>query len=45
VAAVLGVTRLAAYENDTNSTDGNGIPAHALSLVVDGGDALAIARP
>lgn len=44
VAAVQGVKRLAAYENDTNSDDGNGIPPHALSLVVDGGDTMAVAQ-
>lgn len=44
VANITGVTRLATYENDTNSTDVNGIPAHSISLVVEGGDAAAIAQ-
>lgn len=44
VANIVGVTRLATYENDTNSTDANGIPAHSISLVVEGGDATAIAQ-
>ncbi|AMM17517.1 hypothetical protein AX768_25290 [Burkholderia sp. PAMC 28687] len=43
VANVAGVTRLTPYENDTGSTDANGIPAHTISLVVEGGDATAIA--
>ncbi|MBO9332918.1 hypothetical protein GHR37_27630 [Achromobacter xylosoxidans] len=43
VASIAGVTRYRAYENDTNATDANGIPAHSISLVVDGGDAIAIA--
>lgn len=38
VANLPGVVRLAAYENDTGSTDGNGIPAHSISMVVEGGD-------
>jgi uncharacterized phage protein gp47/JayE len=38
-----GVTRLQPYENDTDQTDSNGIPSHSISLVVDGGDAMAIA--
>lgn len=43
VAAVPGVTRYAAYENDTASTDANGIPPHSVSFVAEGGDAAAIA--
>lgn len=38
-----GVTRLQPYENDTDVTDANGLPPHSISLVVDGGDAPAIA--
>lgn len=38
-----GVTRVAAHENDTGSTDSDGVPAHNISLVVEGGDATAIA--
>ncbi|MBU9468665.1 baseplate J/gp47 family protein [Burkholderia multivorans] len=44
VANVPGVTRYVAYENDTNATDANGIPPHSISLVVEGGDATAIAN-
>lgn len=44
VASVPGVDRYRGYENDTNITDGNGIPAHTISLVVEGGDAIAIAN-
>jgi uncharacterized phage protein gp47/JayE len=44
VAAVEGVTRYRAYENDTSATDSNGIPSHSISMVVDGGDALEIAE-
>ncbi|WP_175788104.1 baseplate J/gp47 family protein [Burkholderia cenocepacia] len=43
VENVSGVTRLAAYENDTNLVDSNGLPPHSISLVVEGGDATAIA--
>jgi uncharacterized phage protein gp47/JayE len=43
VAAIPGVTRQQAYENDTGVVDVNGIPAHSLAMVVDGGDAVAIA--
>jgi hypothetical protein len=38
------VTRYQAYENDTDETDSNGIPSHSISLVVEGGDATAIAN-
>lgn len=44
VANVAGVTRYVAYENDTSDTDKNGIPPHAVSLVVEGGDAQLIAQ-
>jgi uncharacterized phage protein gp47/JayE len=44
VAAVEGVTRYRAYENDTSVTNSNGIPSHSISLVVDGGDAQLIAQ-
>lgn len=37
VSAVAGVTQVRAYENDTNVTDANGIPAHHIALVVQGG--------
>ncbi len=32
-----GIGRYKAYENDTGSTDANGIPAHSFSLVAEGG--------
>ncbi len=44
VASLTGVSRYRAYENDTDSTDGNGIPSHSIALVVEGGDAAAIAQ-
>lgn len=43
VSDLSGVTALSAYENDTAATDANGVPAHSISLVVDGGDPTEIA--
>lgn len=43
VENVPGVTAVAFDENDTASTDSNGVPARTISLVVEGGDATAIA--
>lgn len=43
VADISGVGRYAIYENDTGTTDSNGLPPHSISVVVEGGDALAIA--
>lgn len=43
VLSVPGVTRVRSYENDTGATDGNGIPAHTICIVAEGGDAQAIA--
>ena len=43
VLALPGVTQAQAYENDTNVTDSNGIPPHAIALVVSGGTVLSIA--
>lgn len=37
------MTRLRAYQNDTNQPDANGIPGKGISIVIDGGDATAIA--
>lgn len=37
IGAVAGVTRFALYENATGTTDSNGIPAHSISAVVQGG--------
>lgn len=42
VASLAGVTRFRGYENDSNVTDANGIPAHSIAIVVEGGDAQAI---
>ncbi|CNL31595.1 Uncharacterized homolog of phage Mu protein gp47 [Yersinia frederiksenii] len=44
VAGIGGVERYRGYENDTSITDGNGIPSHSISIVVDGGDATEIAQ-
>lgn len=38
-----GVLAVQPYENATGSTDSNGIPAHSISIVVSGGDSVAIA--
>lgn len=43
VANVDGVQRYAAYDNDTNLTDTNGIPPHSIAVVTQGGDAQEIA--
>ena len=43
VLGLPGVTRARIYENDTDRPDANAIPGHTISLVVDGGDAQAIA--
>ena len=44
IAAVPGVNRLQVYVNSTNATDANGIPAHSIGCVVEGGNANAIAQ-
>lgn len=44
LANISGVTRHKLYENDTGSVDVNGLPAHSISAVVDGGDATTIAQ-
>lgn len=44
VASLAGVNRYRGYENDTNSTNADGVPAHAISLVVEGGTTQAIAE-
>lgn len=44
LANVDGVTRHKLYENDTGAADSNGLPAHSLSAIVDGGDATTIAQ-
>jgi uncharacterized phage protein gp47/JayE len=43
VANIPGVGQVQVYDNDTDSVDENGIPAHSIAVVVEGGDALAIA--
>ena len=42
VANIIGVTRIKGYENDTNTTDANGIPAHSIAIIAEGGDAQTI---
>lgn len=37
IGAVTGVGRYTVYENPTGSTDANGVPAHAIACVVEGG--------
>ncbi|EMA1800180.1 baseplate J/gp47 family protein [Cronobacter turicensis] len=44
IANVNGVTRHKLYENDTGSADSNGIPAHAIAAIVDGGSITDIAQ-
>jgi uncharacterized phage protein gp47/JayE len=44
VGNVAGVTALSPYENDTGTTDANGLPPHGISLVVAGGDDTDIAQ-
>lgn len=35
--AVGGTRRVKIYENDTNTTDANGLPAHSIAPIIDGG--------
>lgn len=44
LANIAGVTRHKLYENDTGTVDANGLPAHSISAIVDGGDATTIAQ-
>ncbi len=44
IQAIPGVTYGVLYENDTGTTDANGVPGHSICLVVQGGDATAIAN-
>lgn len=44
IGNVNGVTRFFVYENDTGATDVNGVPAHSLAPVVEGGISTAIAK-
>ena len=43
VANVINVFESAVYENDTSTTDANGIPAHSISVVTFGGSSADIA--
>lgn len=43
IAGVEGVTQVIVYENDTNATDANGLPAHSIAAVTIGGSAADIA--
>jgi len=40
---VTGVTAVAMYKNDTGTVDSNGTPAHSITAVVAGGNAITIA--
>lgn len=44
VANISGVSQVNAYENQEPGEDENGVPGHAISMVVEGGDANAIAQ-
>lgn len=44
IAAVSGVSRFQVYENDTDTTDSNGLPAHSITAVVEGGSDADIAQ-
>ena len=44
LANVQGVQTVAAYENDTDSTDSMGRPPHSIEIVADGGDKNEIAE-
>lgn len=42
IANLAGVQKVRPYENDTATTDGNGIPRNSISMLVVGGDDVAI---
>lgn len=42
IANLAGVQKVRPYENDTATTDGNGIPRNSISMIVVGGDDVAI---
>ena len=44
VAGVEGVSRTKGYENDTGAVDANGIPAHSICIVAEGGESADIAE-
>ena len=43
ILALPGVSAVKGYENDTDATDANGIPANSIAIIVEGGDAKQIA--
>lgn len=44
IAQLAGVTRVQCYENDTGAPDANGVTAHSIAVVVEGGDVNEIAE-
>lgn len=44
VSNLTGVTKVRGYENDTGTTDGNGLPPHSICVIAAGGDDVAIAN-
>jgi uncharacterized phage protein gp47/JayE len=44
LANISGVEQLRIFENDTGSTDGNGLPAPSIAVVIEGGNAATIAQ-
>lgn len=44
LATLSGVISVNIYNNNTNATDSNGIPAKTVSVVIDGGDPILIAN-
>ena len=42
ISNLIGVTKIRGYENDSDVTDGNGLPPHSICCVVAGGTDLAI---
>jgi uncharacterized phage protein gp47/JayE len=44
ISLITGVIAVQPYENDTAAPDSNGIPSHSIAIVVNGGDAVAIAQ-
>lgn len=42
VSSIAGVSRFRGYENDSNVTDANGVPANSIAIVVEGGNAQEI---
>lgn len=44
IAALAGTTRYTGYDNPTGSVDANGLPAHSIAVIVEGGDITQIAQ-